>query len=200
MLIIGLVFFSCNENNSIVEPDIGSAQIDRASSIDASARKGATLTSSTDVITNTTLTSNLVVNSFKQDVTMDGAIGGTINFNYNLRDGRQLVARLTLEPGSYSGIKSFTVYFDLDKLTVILLPHGDFLIPAHLDLRYKGYNLKTYFPGLTKKSIPNFYYFPEDGSTPQVMKYASCSYDTSVPIITFYDCRLPHFSRFGFCR
>lgn len=135
-------------------------------------------------------------------VFMNGKTGGTINVKYTYPGGEKLEATLRVEPGSYNGYKLFTIDFDLNNLSVELFPSGEFLIPVHLNLKYKNVDWSKY-AGKLNLDNPDFYYIPrnEDAGLEivgyQFVKYTGKNGDNSLLV---QDARLPHFSRFGFVR
>ncbi|PKL83395.1 MAG: hypothetical protein CVV24_05105 [Ignavibacteriae bacterium HGW-Ignavibacteriae-3] len=179
----------CQDQNSLVQPDQQQTpEISFYSNSNSAQAANAT-------------SGNLIVRHFIRNIKVDGKVGGNVKFKFFVEDGRQLEGILKIDAGAFPGTKVFDAIFDLETLTIELTPHGNFKIPAHLDLRYMGYDLKTYFPSLNNspKKDPVFYYFDDSGDLEE-MPYANVNYNFGTNVIFFKDMRLPHFSRFGFIR
>ncbi len=189
-IVIAVLLFTaigCRDQNMIVQPD-GMPSTDLSYSPSANSVNAATSVSSGDQVNK----------QFIRNIKIDGSVGGSVKFKLFAAGSRQLEGILKIDAGAFSDVRVFDAVFDLETLTVELTPHGEFVIPAHLDLRFMGYDLKTYFPSLPKKN-PVYYYLPESG-TPEIMPYAFVNYEFNTNVIFFKDIRLPHFSRFGFIR
>lgn len=181
----------CQQENTIVQPDQLQSSELTFSSIGNPAHTAISVTSGDPVI-----------KQIIRNIKIDGSLGGVVKFKLLATGGRQLEGLLKIDAGAFSGVRVFNAVFDLECLTVELTPHGEFVIPAHLDLRFMGYDLKTYFPSLANSPSkdPVFYYLPDSGS-PEVMPYEYVNYNLlGTNVIFFKDIRLPHFSRFGFIR
>ena len=188
ILFLSALFFSaCQEENSVVSPNIDDTQN----------RLNKEWNQSSTSTLNCTEPSLL---RYTKTLTIDGSRGASINFVYQFADKSVVEATLFIERGSYYGYKTFSITFDAGAKTVNLNPHGSiFRIPLHLTLRYKYLNrmdpMFSFYAG-----NPSFYYLPDDGSAPVKVVYDRVTIEKNSGSLFVFNARLPHFSRFGFCR
>lgn len=177
----------CQEGNSIVNPNSDITQ-------DRLAKVGD--------LPLTSETSDITLLKYSKVLTMDGSKQGKVKFSYRFIDGSTVDAELTLDKGAFEGEKTFTITFDASDKSVNLTPHGSvFAIPAHLTLKYKGLDFsKDPVVAGVDWTDAKFVYFPDDEESYEVMDYHSISVNPINGQLFVVNARLPHFSRFGFCR
>ena len=182
--LFGLLFIACQEESSIVNPSSDVTPVGLNKTVDS---------------TTALNPSDPFLLKVSKVLTLDGDNGGKVQFSYQFYDGSTVDADLTLDKGAYTGVKTFTITFDAATKSVNLDPHGTiFNIPAHLTLTYKGLNLADDLFSID--SNPSFYYFPDDSSAPVEIVYDRVIVNKPSGSLFVFNARLPHFSRFGFCR
>ncbi|MBI1932884.1 MAG: hypothetical protein HYS24_10145 [Ignavibacteriales bacterium] len=159
-----LLIIGCKENNSIVEPNNDQQVLDKSVS---------TYTSDSYLI--------------------DGSIGGKINVEYNWKNAHgeksKVIAELKIPKNAFSGIKEFSMIFNLSKFSVDLFPSPTtFDKPIILNLKYKNINVLD-------KDL-DFKYL--DGN--EVVVYDENIVDLENGTLEVKKARLNHFSEWGWGR
>jgi hypothetical protein len=187
LLSFALLFSACQEENSIVSPDMDLTQNSLSKAESQSSIEPAYCITPT-------------LTKVSKTLTFSGTTGGTVFFSYTFSDKSAVEATLTLDKGSFYGTKTFTITFDELSKTVDLNPHGTiFIIPAHLTLRFKYLNRLDPIFSIYSKD-PCFYYIPDNGTAPIKITYDRVVREINSGSLFVFNARLPHFSRFGFCR
>ncbi len=172
-----LIFFGCQEQNSILEP---------SSSFN------------NEVLTKKKPNSNTDIRShYSKTYTINGKKGGKIRESHSWVDslGNSIVmeATLNIPRGAFEGTLTFDIIFDLENLSVELYPSPfTFNKPVFLNLLFEGIDLSE-----SDLNNMDFKYKSPDG------KVYSVSYETKVieqNYLEIIQAQLPHFSRYGWTR
>ncbi len=191
--IVSLTFFGCQEQDSILEPEISSNQnyAPQKETSFGSFFSSFGLSASVNKDEGFSLRS--------KTYTINGEEGGKITESYfwqkNGDDRVSMSAVLTIPPGAFEGTMTFDIKFDLENLSVELSPSPfTFNKPVLLDLTFWGVDLK----GIDKNNI-DFVYFSQDGSSYPV-EYSKISVKPKFRYLKVEKAQLPHFSRYGWRR
>jgi hypothetical protein len=179
--LIALVFFGCNTDNSIVEPEMS---ISKAGKTEVNWIK---------------LPAGFE-ESLKKDISTSRWVDGTqetlmeINTNYSggVHGWVSVTANLRFQRNSFVGWKYISMSINDEFGTGTFSPAGAFLIPAIYNITIQGVDLS----GVNPANV-NFVYLAPDG-TYQSVVHDGIFVDLSVGKLQISNARLPHFSRYGF--
>ena len=194
VLTIGLFFFGCSNEDSLVSP-VSDSEIESLNKLPLIPPLNYGYSGEIqDVPQHIKVKKKLAKN-----YTFDGAEGGKIVQKYTwytVFDTLQLEAYLTIPAGAYEGELTFEIVFDPNEISMELHPTPmDFDIPVILDLMYKGIPKKF---DIDSNNL-DFEYYNPDGSYENV-EYQNIIWNEDSRTLMVKKAELHHFSRYGWTR
>ncbi len=180
-------FFGCQDNNSVIEPDLTS---DQQTSMIKVGNEYVSWISLPEAF-NKAMKKDVVVGDtvvgaegalLAIDDSYEGGIFGTVTID----------ATLEFLPGAFTDTRYITMTVNDEFGEGTFTPHGEFDMPAIYNIIIQGVDLSSVDP-----TAVDFVYMAEDG-TYEYVENDDISVDQTTGTLQIVNAQLPHFSRYGF--
>ena len=181
-ILFGFLFVGCNENSSVLEPDVSYDQ---------------TSLSKNNMASELSVSTSDVKSQYSKNFTIDGEEGGKLFVKHSWKDENgqltRLAATLVIPKNAFKGKLNFDMIFDLENHYLELYPSPyTFDKPLTLNLLFSNVDLSE----IDEDSF-EFNYL--DGE-PEDLQYDYIEIDRREGFLYVEGAQLNHFSRYGWTR
>ena len=186
VLLLGLLFAGCQEEDSPIAPTITN---------DSQSLNKFSFKDFNNICNNTNSDFPNLGNVFSDFNIVLGYTGGNVSFDYEGPNGFHAEGKLIIPRDAYFGFKKFSIEFDPEDYTAHFYPSPTtFKKPLKLNMKFSGLDLSK-----INENEVGFYYMGENGKMEKVeCKKIIVKKDRG--ILKVVGAKLHHFSRYGWAR